>query len=127
MFNAIRRLLLTQILSIIYAIFTISIIEVVTRIPGVEILIIFDVILIGVISFFMSRTFLDNKWIDIALICIPYIIYCMLVFVAYSIISPIDIGENNYTLVFIILLGMIVCWVSIILSLVTYKWYVKQD
>jgi hypothetical protein len=75
----------------------------------------------------MSRMFLDNKWIDIVLICIPYIIYCILVFVAYAIISPIDIGENNYILVFIILFGIIGCWVSIIISMVIYKWYVKSN
>jgi hypothetical protein len=119
MFKILKRLLTTQFLSVLYSIITITIIELTIRVPGLYMLIPLDVIMIGFLCFFISRKFLDSRWLNIFLVCMPYIIYSIIVMGVYGAIFPIKGDDDNYALGLVILIDIIGCWVSIIIGMIS--------
>lgn len=119
MFKILKRLLITQFLSVVYSIITITIIELIIRVSGLDILILLNVIMIGFLSFFISRKFLDSSWLNIFLVCMPFIIYSTIVIGVYGTIFPIKGDDDNYALGLLILIDIIGCLVSIAIGMIS--------
>jgi len=122
MFEFLKRLLKTQILSIIYSVITITFFELIISgsrdIQYIFCLILVEVIGIGILCFLLSQKYLDTKWLDVVFINMPYGVYCLLILAFYGSFFPISGVEDDYGLGLILLFDFIGCWISITIGLI---------
>lgn len=115
-----KKILKTQICSIIYSVITITFVELIIReiIQHIWGLFFILVIGLGILSFLVSKKYFDTKWLTVILTCLPYGIYCLLILALYGSLFPISSIENDYGIGFRLLFGLIGCWVSITIGMI---------
>lgn len=119
MIKIIKRFLITQSLSILYAFITITVIEVAVRVEVLQVFILLEIILTGLLCNLLNRKLLDNWWGNTLLISIPYMFYSILVLGAYGVFFPFTGAEDDYSLGFVVIIGIVGSWISIVIAMLS--------
>lgn len=114
-----KRILVTQLLSLIFAILGDIHIGILIKNDWMfdsEILFYIQIIILTILYIVLIIKFLDGKWINTILISIPYIIYWFLVFYYGSKIFPTNTDSEDYGIGLMGVFMSFYQWISIIIA-----------
>lgn len=115
--RTINQILITQLLSVIFAIVA----EIqqrffITNDWVFSNILLLSIILLTILYAILINLLLEGKWVNVILIFIPYIIYYFFIFIKGSEIFPMHTDPNNYGIGIMGLFISICQWISVLIA-----------